>query len=210
MTLQNHPDDERLAALAGADLDATGDRELRDHVAGCERCRALTGDLGTLRSTLAELPEIALPAHLPPFRLPPVAADRRPALGPRGGFFENLRRVLVPSMVGGAALALVGAVGTSGYLASELSLGAGGDTAMPARAPADGSEEDSGAGGAEGAEIEAESTEGTAEMYVTRSDPHESPQGDGVAVLWVTLIIAGVAIVFGAFLLRRTLPRPSI
>jgi len=53
MEHETHPHDERLAALAGADPEATDDRSLRDHVAGCDRCRAVVDDLALLRSALS-------------------------------------------------------------------------------------------------------------------------------------------------------------
>lgn len=108
MTMQQstHPDDERLAALAGGDRDAASDRALTAHVAGCDRCRPIVDELAALRSSLALLPDIA-PAR--PLRLiPPVPAPARP------GALEWLRRLAAPAMAGGAALILVGAVGVSG------------------------------------------------------------------------------------------------
>ena len=67
-----HPDDERLAALAGDDPEATGDGPLAEHLAGCERCAGLVADLRSLRAGLAELPDLrpSRPIQL----LPPVPA----------------------------------------------------------------------------------------------------------------------------------------
>lgn len=108
MTMQpdTHPHDERLAALAGADAEVADDRALRDHVSTCDRCRAVVDDLRLLRSALAELPDLrpSRPLQL----LPPVAA----APAPRGGVLGFLRRLTAPAMAAGAALILVGAVGT--------------------------------------------------------------------------------------------------
>jgi hypothetical protein len=125
MTMQHdtHPHDERLAALAGADAEATEDRALRDHVASCDRCRVVVNDLRLLRSALAELPDLrpSRPLQL----LPPVAA---PA-APRSGALGFLRRLTAPAMAAGAALILVGAVGSTGMLQA---LGGLGSAAAPA------------------------------------------------------------------------------
>ena len=114
MTMQHesHPHDERLAALAGADPQATNDRALRDHVAACDRCRAVVDDIALLRSALAELPDLqpSRPLQL----LPPVAA---PA-APRGGVLGVLRRLSAPALAAGAGLILVGAVGSTGIINS--------------------------------------------------------------------------------------------
>jgi hypothetical protein len=121
MTMQHdsHPHDERLAALAGADPEATEDRSLRDHVAGCDRCRAVVHDLALLRSALAELPDLrpSRPLQL----LPPVAApvERRGALG-------LLRRLSAPALAASAGLILVGAIGSSGILEGFSGMGAAG------------------------------------------------------------------------------------
>lgn len=109
MTMQHqiHPDDERLAALAGADPDVAGDTELRAHVSACTQCRDLVDELATLRSALAELPDLVPSRRLQ--LLPPVAEPR----AARGGW---MRRLAAPVMAGGFGLVLVGAIGTSGAL----------------------------------------------------------------------------------------------
>lgn len=109
MTMQHqiHPEDERLAALAGDDPDVASDAELRAHVSGCDSCRATVADLSTLRSALAELPDLVPSRRLQ--LLPPVAEPR--ASGTGAGW---LRRLAAPIMAAGFGLALVGAVGTSG------------------------------------------------------------------------------------------------
>jgi anti-sigma factor RsiW len=125
MTMQNspHPDDERLAAYAGADSDALADSSLASHITACDRCRPLVDELSLLRSALAELPDLA-PSR--PLRLiPPVWDAASPAAGPRSW----LRRLTAPAMAAGAALVLVGAVGvgTSGLtdlLGKAASIGA--------------------------------------------------------------------------------------
>jgi hypothetical protein len=132
MTMQHpiHPDDERLAALAGGDADREADAGLRAHVAACERCRPMVADLQQLRSALAELPDVA-PSR--PLQLvPPVAAPT-----PAGGGI--LRRLAGPFMAAGAALLLVGAVGAG---ASGIIPGSGGAFPGAAAASAGGAEVD--------------------------------------------------------------------
>lgn len=100
-----HPDDERLAAYAGADSDALADSSLVAHVTACDRCRPLVDELSILRGALAELPDLA-PSR--PLRLiPPVPVPDLPDTS-RGSW---LRRLTAPAMAAGAGLALVGAVG---------------------------------------------------------------------------------------------------
>jgi hypothetical protein len=109
MTMQHqiHPDDERLAALAGGDPDVASDAALRAHVSGCARCQATVADLSILRTALSELPDL-LPSR--PLQLVPPVAERR-ASGAGGGW---LRRLAAPIMAAGFGLVLVGAVGTAG------------------------------------------------------------------------------------------------
>jgi hypothetical protein len=125
MTMQHesHPHDERLAALAGADPEATGDRSLREHVAGCDRCRAVVDDLSLLRSALGELPDLrpSRPLQL----VPPVAEPAAPRRGPLG----LLRRLSAPALAAGLVLILVGTVGSSGIL--EGLAGMGGAASAP-------------------------------------------------------------------------------
>jgi hypothetical protein len=121
MTMQHEsrPHDERLAALAGADPEATDDRSLRDHVAGCARCQAVVDDLALLRSALAELPDLrpSRPLQL----LPPVAAPG----ARRSGALGLLRRLSAPALAAGLVLILVGTVGSSGILEGFPGMGAG-------------------------------------------------------------------------------------
>ena len=107
MLIPNHPDDERLSALASRDTDATADASLTAHVSSCVRCTALVDELGALRAALAELPDLR-PHPAPPA---PAAgrADRR-AVDRLGGW---ARRFFAPVLAAGAALALVGVVGTA-------------------------------------------------------------------------------------------------
>lgn len=101
-----HPDDERLSALASRDDDAIADAGLTSHVAACDRCADLVEELGALRASLAELPDLQ-PSR--PLRLLPPAADAPVATG-AGGW---LRRLFAPALTVGAAMAMVGLIGTA-------------------------------------------------------------------------------------------------
>lgn len=106
MLIPNHPDDERLCALASRDTDAVADAGLTTHVSSCIRCTELVDELGALRLALADLPDLA-PSR--PLQLvPPVEADH--ADDRLGGW---ARRFFAPVLVSGAALVLVGVIGTA-------------------------------------------------------------------------------------------------
>ena len=96
-----HPDDERLAAYAGADADALADGALAAHLTACDRCRPIVDELSLIRGVLADLPDLA-PSR--PLRLIPPA----PAAPVSGSW---LRRLTAPAMAAGAGLVLVGAIG---------------------------------------------------------------------------------------------------
>jgi hypothetical protein len=106
MLIPNHPDDERLSALASRDTDAIADARLTTHVSSCIRCTELVTELGALRLALADLPDLqpSRPLQL----VPPVAADH--AVDRLGGW---ARRFFAPVLVSGAALVLVGVIGTA-------------------------------------------------------------------------------------------------
>jgi anti-sigma factor RsiW len=110
MTMQHqiHPDDERLAALAGGDPDVVAVTELSAHISGCSRCSEFVDEMATLRTALAELPDLVPSRRLQ--LIPPVAEPRAAS---SGGW---LRRLAAPVMAAGFGLVLVGAVGTSGIL----------------------------------------------------------------------------------------------
>jgi hypothetical protein len=109
MLIPNHPDDERLSALAAHDDDAVADASLSSHVSTCIRCTELVAELGELRVSLAELPDVA--PHRPLQLLPPVG-DAPAATGAAGW----VRRLFAPALTAGAAVAMVGLVGTAGPL----------------------------------------------------------------------------------------------
>jgi len=118
MLIPNHPDDERLSALASREPDATADATLIAHVESCGRCTELIAELGVLRAALADLPEVT-PSRplrlLPPVEDPPVPAAER-----LGGW---ARRFFAPVLASGAALALVGTIGTAAPSFSGMAAG---------------------------------------------------------------------------------------
>ncbi|CAN5257177.1 hypothetical protein BH24CHL10_BH24CHL10_08060 [soil metagenome] len=125
MLNQNHPDDERLSALASDDVDATTDTGLTAHVSSCDRCTQLVSELGVLRVALGGLPD--LPPSRPLQLLPPVEADH--GVDRLGGW---ARRFFAPVVAAGAALALVGTVGTAVPVLDQMASGGadgGGDSA---------------------------------------------------------------------------------
>ena len=134
MLIPNHPADERLSALASNDPDATADSSLTGHVTSCVRCTASVNELGALRASLADLPD--LQPHRP-LRLLPDVADAPESVG----FGSTVRRLFAPVLTAGAALAFIGLVGTTlspitseifANVSTELS---GSDTEAGAEAP---------------------------------------------------------------------------
>ena len=107
MLIPNHPDPERISAFASGETDATADVSLSDHLSTCDRCTGLLDELGAIRMSLAELPD--LQPHRP-LRLLPEAADEPAAVDRLGGW---ARRVFAPVLTAGAALAMVGLIGTA-------------------------------------------------------------------------------------------------
>lgn len=107
MLIPNHPDPERLSALASGDTDATTDTSLSEHLSTCVRCTSLLDELGAIRMSLAELPD--LQPHRP-LRLLPEVADEPATIDRLGGW---ARRVFAPVVAAGAALAMVGLIGTA-------------------------------------------------------------------------------------------------
>jgi hypothetical protein len=155
MDQQQHPDDELLAAFA--DGEGSG---AAAHVEGCDRCGALVRDLRMLRTSLAELPDIA--PHRPLRLLPALEA---PA-APRTGFAVLVRRLFAPAMVAGAALVLVGSVGMAATPGGLTATGAGGAA----------SGEDS-----RGVVAEAAPSDGGSESYVTARASSLTDAGNGPA-----------------------------
>lgn len=138
MLIPNHPDDERLSALASRDTDAIADAKLTAHISSCTRCTELLNDLGALRLALADLPDLrpSRPLQL----VPPVEADR--AADRLGGW---ARRFFAPVLVSGAALVLVGVVGTAGPAFSGMASSGQGGAAPYEEAVASSAERESAA-----------------------------------------------------------------
>jgi anti-sigma factor RsiW len=208
MTMQNalHPDDERLAAYAGGDADALGDRELVEHIAACDRCHPIVDELSQLRTALAALPDL-VPSR--PLRLiPPVAAPAS-----RGsGRLEWLRRLAAPAMAAGAGLVLIGAVGASGIANGLANMGmqaasrasnatdtAGmpvpGAAASPAGTP--GSESDDGVYGSRSTaprSLDSGGKSSPAPVASQRETTYQPVTKSSDEQPWLTLLIAGVAL----------------
>lgn len=141
MLNSNHPNDEHLSALASRDSDATADAALTSHVDACDRCTDLVTELGVLRASLAELPDLA-PSR--PLRLLPEVSVEAPS-GDRLAAW--VRRLFAPALTAGAALAMVGLVGTASPAFEEFQDAARDFGAGAQFEPADQAAED----GAEGA-----------------------------------------------------------
>ena len=126
MLIPNHPHDERLSALASGDPEATADAALSAHVAECLRCTATVDELRLLRTSLAELPDLR--PHRPLRLLPDVAA---PAPSPADRLGGWARRFFAPALTAGAAIAMVGLVGTTAPILSGLGVGGASAGASP-------------------------------------------------------------------------------
>jgi hypothetical protein len=197
----HHPDDERLSALAARDDDALSDDALRSHADRCDRCSNLVTELGALRASLADLPDLV--PDRPLQLLPPVPEPTPPAADRLGAW---VRRLFAPMVTAGAALALVGLVGTAspasqpmfGGADAQVDMGdadgAGAESvdtldadewaAAEGQAPA----EDRASGEADDAERRLETTS-TSDLPAERSP-------------WPMVLFTGVAVVIGALMLR--------
>jgi len=210
MLNHDHPDDERLSALAAGDTEATDDATLRAHVTSCDRCADAVSELTILRAALADLPDIA--PHRPLRILPPVEADA-PGAADRLGLWA--RRLFAPALTAGAALAMVGVVGTA--LPTLGGQGAAGgaasapsertatldadDSAVPEIAAPfateDAATEEFGGGDA--------TTLGVDDESVEEDVARETGQADALSAErspWPMVLFAGVALMIGAALLR--------
>lgn len=211
MLIPNHPDDERLSALASRDDDATTDTALTSHVSSCARCKELVNEIRVLRASLSELPDLK-PTR--PLRLLPPAAEPEAAGGP----VAWVRRLFAPVLTAGATLALVGVVGTAAPALSGGAQGAAGtaeqegDMALEAAAS-------QGAGAGAAAAEESAAAEGATVNdgtgRVSSAAPAAAASADeGVRTFsgepalpaerspWPMVLFTGVAIMIGAALLR--------
>ena len=225
MLIPNHPNEERLSALASGHPEATADTALSEHVASCIRCTDTVAELGALRASLAELPD--LQPHRPLRLLPPVDEPAPSRADAVGGW---ARRFFAPMLTAGAALALVGLVGTTvPILGSGASGGQLDSAALEEAQPSDNASRDtSNAGAGAGAEASdgataeldngSEATPSAGELAPAveplQSDVEaptaldnsggdlESISTTGDRPIWPMLLFAGVAIMIAAALLR--------
>jgi hypothetical protein len=221
MLIPNHPHDERLSALASGEAEATADAELTAHVTSCIRCTGLIDELGALRAVLAELPDVA-PTR--PLRLlPPVEAAPASAADRLGGW---ARRFFAPVLASGAALALVGVIGTAAPSFSEMASGQGGGTdgaATVQEEAAGAAASDAAAGGAPAAaetlRSAADSLSDNGELSAVTASPMAATEvpdqtSDEREIAaepttlgaerspWPMVLFAGVALMIGALVLR--------
>ncbi len=199
-----HPDEERLAALAGGETDARADAPLASHVGDCTRCSDIVAELGTLCASLAELPDLA-PSR--PLRLvPPTQA---PASDPADGVAAWVRRLFAPVVTAGAALALVGVVGTTmpGAMGTSDSATPD-DAAMELQAAGSPAGEGGAAeGGGDYRTLGASAApDHEGDTHAGREGPTTEEMGDtGLPAErspWPMVLFSGVAVVIGALLLR--------
>jgi hypothetical protein len=182
MLIPNHPEDERLSALAFGDTDATGDASLTDHVATCARCTETLNELGALRASLASLPDLR-PSR--PLQLVPGVVGQDGAPDRLGGW---VRRLFAPMLTAGVALALVGVVGTASPAFEDMASGqdAAGEAAeiaAPASEADRALEEDGDAAGgaAPGAAEESAAADENAALQFSASPETGDTGGDGGA-----------------------------
>ena len=218
MLIPNHPNDERLSAVASGDPEASADVAQSEHVSACIRCTDTVAELGALRASLAELPD--LQPHRPLRLLPPVDEPAPSRVDAVGGW---ARRFFAPMLTAGAALAIVGVVGTAVPLLGGASLGAAPnaldqaetdgitnrDNANPAAGGAvasDGAEFNVGSEAAPSAEelgpaVEPLQSDVEAPTVFDNSMDAQRLNPDARSI-WPMLLFAGVAIMIAATLLR--------
>ena len=192
----HHPDDERISAFASRDDDAIADVALASHVASCARCTDLLDELGALRASLADLPDLR--PHRPLQLVPPVA-DGHATDGAAGW----IRRVFGPVLAAGAALAMVGVVGTAAPALEGMA--SGGQIFQNV-----GENLDAAAPGAEADSGDRESTAGEDGGVTTlQSQPEEAAEVEPMnrdlpaeRSPWPMVLFTGVALMIGAALLR--------
>ena len=217
MLIPNHPHDERLSALASGDPEAVADSALSEHVTSCHRCTDTVAELGALRASLAELPDLR--PHRPLQLVPPVTEPSPSRVDGVGGW---ARRFFAPVLTAGAALAMVGLVGTTapllGGMASQATPGFEADTAAELAPDATDARavegegytfdtSDGEAGGADGGEsAEAEPLQSEVEgAAIDESDAELERQSASTTAersIWPMVLFAGVALMVAAAALR--------
>ncbi|HSI99054.1 MAG TPA: hypothetical protein VLA59_01575 [Patescibacteria group bacterium] len=204
MLNQHHPDDERLSALASRDDDATAEVALVSHVESCARCTDLVTELGALRMSLAELPDLR--PHRPLQLVPPVADDHL-----TDGAAGWIRRFFAPALTAGAALAMVGLIGTATPALDGMA--AGGDEGVGSNleaapgAEADGAGRENEVPAASDATLGAAEGEGGVAAQESEADDFERVETfdrdlPAERSPWPMVLFTGVALMIGAALLR--------
>lgn len=202
MLTSNHPDDERLSALAADDADAAADASLGGHVTSCARCTELVTELRSLRASLAELPDLR-PSR--PLRLLPEAAAEPVGASAADRLGGWIRRYFSPVLAAGAAVAMVGLIGTA---APALSGGAAGAGASPSAAAA---EQYAPADGAGGGAASAAPGESFGQINVYQQDSERTQAAEDLTAPqplpadrspWPMVLFSGVALMIAAVLLR--------
>jgi hypothetical protein len=117
MPNHTHPDDELLSALASRDAEAADNVALTDHVTTCDRCATVVDDLRLLRTALTELPDLR-PSR--PLRLVPAVEADATRDDRLAGW---VRRIFGPVLAAGAAIAMVGLVGTTAPILDGMAIG---------------------------------------------------------------------------------------
>jgi hypothetical protein len=211
MLIPNHPHDERLSAMASGDPEALADSVLSEHLASCQRCTDTVAELGALRASLGELPD--LPPHRPLRLLPPVTDVPTSRVDGVGTW---ARRFFAPVLTAGAALAMVGLVGTTAPLLGGLAGQAdsapmvGADMAAPqASSDGDAGNEVSPYGGQEltGGPDSGTALDPGAEAQSEEDSERSALETQQATVsaersIWPMVLFAGVAVMIAAALLR--------
>lgn len=202
MLTPNHPHDERLSALAARDDDAVADGPLTTHVDACDRCAVVVAELGALRTSLSQLPDLA-PDR--PLRLLPPVPDAAPTASDRVASW--VRRIFTPALVAGATLAMVGLVGTAAPALDGMASGQDAGAALEQMgAEADDMEGARDGGGAPG-EDEAPAIMSASDDPDAEEQPSVDREGAATELPaerspWPMVLFTGVAILIGAGVLR--------
>jgi hypothetical protein len=208
MLIPNHPDDERLSALAARDGDAVTDATLTSHVSTCSRCTDLVTELGALRTSLSELPDIA--PHRP-LQLLPRVADAPAAEAGAAGW---IRRLFAPALTAGAAIALVGLIGTTGtQITNEIFAnvgsnldGTGGDAMEPFAEQLQSEAAVEGAGGGAPAAASSDDADTGNWLRGDAESPRASQENERELLaersIWPMVLFTGIALMVGVALLR--------
>lgn len=205
MLNQHHPDDERLSALASRDDDATADVALTSHVESCATCTDLVNEIGALRMSLAELPDLRPLRSL--LLLPPVTDDS--VTGSAAGW---IRRIFGPALAAGAALAMVGLVGTAAPALDGMAAGGSFESVGTDLQGAPGAEADGAGRDTEAPEV-SDATFGAAEgeggVMSQESQPEDEERMETMGrdlpaerSPWPMVLFTGVALMIGIALLR--------